>query len=124
MSEQFDFVEAISAEVLQQLINNYVEQQPLKGTRGERDFPPVCKIFLPWGSATWLVTELDPDTGEAFGLADLGFGQPELGYFDMNEIYEVRGLGGLRMKQDISFVADKPLSKYAEEAREHGRIRA
>lgn len=124
MSQQFDFVEAFSAETLQQLINNHVIQQPLKGTRGERDFEPVCKIFLPWGSATWLVTELDPDDGIAFGLADLGFGQPELGSFDLNEIYEVRGLGGLRMEVDIHFKAEHPISWYADDARQHGRIRA
>ncbi len=124
MSEQFDFVEAFSAETLQQLINNHVEQQPLKGTRGERDFEPVCKIFLPGRAATWLATELDPDDGIAFGLADMGFGQPELGYFDLNEIYDTLGLGGLRMEIDRYFKAEHPISWYAEDARKHGRIRA
>jgi hypothetical protein len=45
------------------------------------DFEPVVKIFTPDGNATRLLTELDP-IGEhlAFGLCDLGLGEPELGY--------------------------------------------
>lgn len=123
-TEQFALVNVLSAEALQQLINNHVEQQPLKGTRGERDFPPVCKLFLPWTSGTWLLTELDPDDGLAFGLGDLGLGTPELGYISLDEIYEITGPAGLKVEQDIHFKASKPLSQYATEAREHGHIRA
>ncbi len=123
-AEQFAFVNVLSVEARQQLINNHVEQQPLKGTRGERDFPPVCKLFLPWTSGTWLLTELDPDDGLAFGLGDLGFGTPELGYISLDEIYEITGPAGLKVEQDIHFTASKPLSQYATEAREHGHIRA
>ena len=37
------------------------------------DFRPVVKFFYPWGGATWLLTELDPDEPDiAFGLCDLG----------------------------------------------------
>jgi hypothetical protein len=35
----------------------------------EIDPYPVVKLFLPGGSATWLLTELDPDDDDlAFGL--------------------------------------------------------
>ena len=121
--KQFDFVNVMSPEALQQLINNHVEQVPLKGTRRERDFPPVCKLFLPWTNSTWLLTELDPDDGLAFGLADLGMGQPELGYISLDEIYEVQGPAGLRVEQDIHFKASKALSQYATQARIDGCIR-
>ena len=122
--EQFDWVNVISAEALQQLIVNHVQQEPLRGTRREVDFEPVCKIFLPWTSGTWLLTELDPDEGVAFGLCDLGMGEPELGYVDLDEIYGVQGPGGLRMEQDIHFKARMPISGYATEARKRGFIRA
>ncbi len=111
----------LTPEIVQKLHANHREQLPLKGTRSERDFPPVCKIFLPWAGATWLLTELDDD-GLAFGLADIG--SPELGYISLDEIWEIVGPGGLRVERDIHFKADKPLSQYASEARAKGRIMA
>jgi hypothetical protein len=44
----------------------------------EPDPAPVVKFFNPVGAATWLATELDADGNTLFGLADLGFGCPEL----------------------------------------------
>jgi hypothetical protein len=38
------------------------------------------------GGADWYLYELDRETLEAFGLADLGFGFPELGYIPVPEI--------------------------------------
>ena len=113
----------LGVEAAQQLVANYKEQLPLKGTRGERDFEPVCKLFLPWTSGTWLLTELD-DEYVAFGLADLGMGTPELGYIDLAEIWDVVGPGGLRVERDIHFSATKTLSAYATESRQLGRIKA
>jgi hypothetical protein len=40
----------------------------------------------------------------------------------MREICELRGPLGLPVERDMHFVADKPISAYAEEARTHGRI--
>jgi hypothetical protein len=89
----------------------------------ERDPYPVVKLFMPDACATWLVTECDPDEPDRlFGLADLGHGFPELGYFNLSEIKEVRGHLGLPVERDASFVANKPLSAYAEEARANRRI--
>src|SRR3546814_9868274 len=45
----------------------------------EPDPLPVVKFFNPVGAATWLATELCADDDTLFGLADLGFGTPELG---------------------------------------------
>jgi hypothetical protein len=48
---------------------------------------PVFKLFTPEGSATWLLSELDPDHHDrAFGPCDLGLGAPELGYVSIREL--------------------------------------
>ncbi|MCA1398403.1 MULTISPECIES: DUF2958 domain-containing protein [unclassified Bradyrhizobium] len=89
----------------------------------DTDHLPVVKLFTPDGGATWLLTECDPDEPDLlFGLCDLGLGCPELGYVSLAEIMEVRGRLGLPVERDLHFVADKPLSAYADEARAKGRI--
>ena len=86
---------------------------------------PVLKLFTPDGSATWLLTELDPDDPDiAFGLCDLGMGYPELGSVSLSEIAAVRGRKGLPIERDLHFTADRPLSAYADDARFQGAIRA
>lgn len=119
-----DFLRILKPEDVQRLVANHQEQAPLKGTRSERDFEPVLKLFLPWTSGTWLLTEMDPEDGLAFGLAELGLGTPEIGYVSIDEIYEIAGPGGLRVEQDIHWRATKTLSQYASEARRLGYVRA
>ena len=66
------------------------------GLKPDVDHAPVVKLFNPVGAATWLASELDEDRDTLFGLADLGFGCPELGSFSLSEITSVRlpfGLG-------------------------------
>ncbi|MCC8978890.1 DUF2958 domain-containing protein [Bradyrhizobium acaciae] len=88
------------------------------------DFKPAVKLFFPWGAATWLLTELDPENPDiAFGLCDLGMGCPELGYVSLEEMESLR-FRGLGIERDLSFTADKTLSAYADEARRLGRINA
>jgi Protein of unknown function (DUF2958) len=86
------------------------------------NFKPVVKLFTPDGNATWLLTELDPDSDLAFGLCDLGLGEPELGYVCLIELRSVRGGLKLPIERDMHFEADKTISAYAEEARSRGRI--
>lgn len=95
-----------------------------RSARGEQIDPfPVVKLFTPDAGATWLLTELDPDDPDiAFGLCDLGLGFPELGSVRLSEIATARGRLGLGVERDLYFVADKPLSAYAEEARKLGEI--
>ncbi len=58
----------------------------------EDDFNPVVKLFSPWGAATWLLTELNPEDPDiAFGLCDLGMGCPELGNVSLGELESVTG---------------------------------
>ncbi|MBN9407276.1 MAG: DUF2958 domain-containing protein [Burkholderiales bacterium] len=87
------------------------------------DPPPVVKLFTPDASATWLLTEIDPDDHDhAFGLCDLGLGAPELGWVSLQELMTVRGRLGLPVERDLHFRAEKRLSAYAQVARLAGRI--
>ncbi len=93
------------------------------GRNRDRDHPPEVKLFNPCGAATWLFSELDPEDGDTlFGLADLGFGTPELGCSSLSEIAAVRVGFGLGIERDLHFRAKHPLSVYAEAARAAGRI--
>ncbi|MBM6577141.1 DUF2958 domain-containing protein [Microvirga sp. SRT01] len=103
-----------------QLQANHREGTPKRGTKGEIDFPPVCRVYVPYTRCQWLLTELDED-GIAFGLCDLGY--PELGSVSIAEI-EARDLKGVRAVEDIAWRADKTLSQYAEIARREGCILA
>lgn len=97
----------------------------VNGLHPDRDHPPVCKLFMPDGAGTWLLNECDPDDPDRlFGLCDLGLGFPELGWCSLEEITALRGKLGLSVERDQTFVPDKPLSAYAEEARAAGRITA
>jgi hypothetical protein len=86
---------------------------------------PVVKLFMPDGSATWLLTEVDPDDPSiAFGLCDLGLGCPEIGYVSLTELSAVRGRLGLPVERDLYFRPTRRLSAYAAEAQPTGRIKA
>ena len=91
--------------------------------KGQRfDPPPVVKLFNPLGAATWLATELAEDGDTLFGLADLGFGCPELGYFSLSEIAEVRLPFGLFIERDLTFESAFSLTVWTEWARRAGSI--
>ena len=93
----------------------------LEGRR-EPDAVPPLKLFNPVGAATWLATELYEDGNTLFGLADLGFGCPELGTFSLSEIASVRLPFGLGIERDLMFTTDRPLSAWADMARREGSI--
>ena len=95
------------------------------GTRRGADHKPVVKWFNPWRCpAPGCCRKLDPEYPDecAFGLADLGFGTPELGSIGLLELTEYRGPFGLGIERDIHFAAHYPLSIYAEAARAAGHI--
>jgi hypothetical protein len=87
----------------------------------EPDPVPVVRFFNPVGPATWLATEIDAN-GTLFGLADLGFGCPELGSFTLAELEAIRLPFGLGIERDILFEGGHPLSVYAEAARRAGSL--
>jgi hypothetical protein len=94
----------------------------------ETDHLPVVKYFDPCGAATWIITELTPAEAEGvepdilFGLCDLGFGCPELGYVSFAELKSVTNRLGLGIERDLYFKARYPLSVYAHAAKRRGRI--
>lgn len=89
----------------------------------DTDPHPVAGLFTPDACATWLLAELDPEDPDcAFGLCDLGLGEPELGYVPLSEIASVRGRFGLPVERDLAFRADRPISRYADEAKRVGRV--
>jgi hypothetical protein len=114
------------------LITSAQRQKLLENGRAQRaaidrqdqclDFEPVVKLFTPDGNATWLLTELNPDIDLAFGLCDLGLGQPELGYVSLLELAAVRGPLGLPLERDLHVAPTRTIAAYAELAREHRRI--
>ena len=97
-----------------------------RATAGGADLDPrpVVKLFTPDASATWLLTELDPDDPDrAFGLCDPGLGFPELGYVSTAPSSgNLRGALGLPIVAATDFVADRSLSAYAAASQAAGRI--
>ena len=104
------------------LITKAIEKKLLKQ---QEDAKPALKLFCPWGAATWLISEMDPEEpDQLFGLCDLGIGYPELGYVSLKEITDLRGPFNLMVERDLHFIPTMTISQYAEEAQEHGRIAA
>ena len=101
----------ITKEQLEQLLKNG------QNVGKEKDLKPAVKLFMPDGSATWLLVDIDPENPDlAFGLCDLGLGFPELGYVSLKEISSIRGQVGLAVERDRFFTAEHPISVYAEAA--------
>jgi len=90
----------------------------------EPDPAPVVKFFNPLGPQVWLATELAADGDVLHGLADLGFGCPEIGPWSLRELSEIRLPFGLRIVTDIAFDTGVPLSIWASCARRCGSIPA
>lgn len=116
-------MELLTQDLREKLLANGRQQQPLRGTTEEIDFPPVVKLFTPDGAATWLLSELDPDEPDlAFGLCDLGLGFPELGSVSLAELGALRGRLGLPVERDVHFVPMMTLLRYADDAAKRGHI--
>jgi hypothetical protein len=113
----------LTAKQVTHLRSNGARQVRHLGGPGRLNLKPVVKLFLPDTTATWLLTEIDPqDDDKAFGLCDLGLGGPELGWVSLKGLRRLRGWLGLRVECDASFRAVGPISDYLGEARRVGRI--
>jgi len=82
-----------------QLVKNFKDQD------GTKEFKAVVKLFNPCGVGTWYLSELNPETNVAFGLADLH--EKELGYTSIDELKEYKGTFGLGIERDTSFEMNK-----------------
>lgn len=105
-----------------ELLTHALRQRLIANGASPADHVPLVKLFNPLGAATWLVTELDADGDTLFGLADLGFGCPELGSVSLAELVSVRLPLGLGIERDLYFTAHHPLSVFAHAARAKGQI--
>jgi hypothetical protein len=79
---------------------------PLYATEGVSDPLVVAKFFLPATGWTWYATEFD---GEDVFFGYVVGQYPELGYFSLHELEEVRGPFDLAVERDHFEVM--PLSK-------------
>lgn len=112
----------VTPELREQLrANDLARREAIRRGEPAPDPVPVVRFFNPVGAATWLATELDED-GILFGLADLGFGCPELGSFALEELESIRLPFGLGIERDILFEGTFPLSAYAEAASRAGSL--
>lgn len=67
---------------------------------GHANMKPLCKMFTPWGSATWLITGIQD--GILYGFADIGQGCVEWGGIAIIEEFEaIRGPFGLSVERDL-----------------------
>ena len=87
--------------------------------KGFRNTKPWLKLFTPFGSATWLISELH-DHGEdihLFGLCDLGMGYPELGYISLKEIEDLNADSGIpKVERDLYWEPKADLKLYHTKA--------
>lgn len=88
------------------------------------DLPPIVKFFNPAGAGAWLATELASDEDTLFGIADLGFGCPEIGSFSLTELESIKLPFGLRIERDLGFSTEHALSVWAEAARASASLSA
>ena len=94
------------------------------GRDRDADHVPAVRFFNPVGAGIWLAIELDEDGDTLFGLADLGFGCPELGSFSLLELQSVRLAFGLEIERDLLFVGRIPdlgLCRGCPHGRKHPR---
>jgi hypothetical protein len=87
------------------------------------DPKPVVKLFTPHWCARWLLSEIDPNYGyRAYGLCNPGDGRPHLGFVNLRDLEDFHGKIKFTVVADPRFVADKPLSVYADVAYARGLI--
>lgn len=105
-----------------QILKKLVENGKRSLQEEHFDPKPVVKVFMPDGAGTWLLTEIYPESGVAFGLCDMGMGFPELGYVHISELQRIRGKLCLGVERDRSFKGEFPISAYAKVAWKEGKI--
>lgn len=67
---------------------------------GYHNTKPICKLFTPWGRATWLLTGMED--GILYGWADLGMQCVEHGGIaTLEEMEAIRGPFGLGIERDL-----------------------
>jgi hypothetical protein len=82
---------------------------------GADSYAPLCKLFTPWGAATWLITGIEG--GILHGFADLGMGCVEWGGIaTLGEMEAIRGRFGLKIERDLHWTARADLNYFELES--------
>lgn len=92
--------------------------RPVPVTATSNNIKPWLKLFNPVGAQTWLIAAIAEDGDTMYGLCDLGFGCPELGYVSLNEIENLDLPFGLKIERDTWWEPEKTLEEYYNDARE------
>lgn len=107
----------------QLLINGASDLLAIAKDGNTKDHIPVLKLFTPWGACTWLLTSMYPDNEDLlFGLSDLGMDEVAFGDIYLPELVAITGPFGLKIERDRGFHTTIPISVYAAEGREKGRL--
>lgn len=104
------------------LLTKEIENKLAKSVGNAEIDKPHLRLFNPCGAATWLISEYDSENRLFFGLCDLGFGSPELGYVGLDEILEVKLPLGLKIERDMYWEPTMTLAEYADKAHKEGEI--
>lgn len=91
---------------------------PLYSQEEAEDPIVVAKLFDPTGSASWYLTEYDPDQKLAFAYVT-GLTADEYGYVSLEELESIQRPFGLTIERDLYLIQNKKLS-YFIERRSHG----
>ena len=75
-----------------------------------------AKLFSPYSNWTWYITEMDPETGQCFGLVEEF--ERELGYFDLTELAETTVFGGVPAVERDLYWEPKTLGEIKNGSRE------
>jgi hypothetical protein len=90
--------------------------------RRERRFDPypVVKLVAAWIDTVWLLSDAMPeDPGCVFGVRLVKGGSPDLRHVQLSKIAALRGPNDETVECDESFIADKTLAAYVQEAMQH-----
>jgi hypothetical protein len=102
------------------MIHNATEVQTGLG----KDHEPVVKLHSKYGKGIWLLSEMDAKNHIAYGICDLGQGNPELSYVSITHLESIRHarLKVPMVEIDPAFEGKYPLSVYFEAAKANKRI--
>jgi hypothetical protein len=110
----------IPQNLIEIMVHNAQEVQNLLA----KDHAPVVKLHSKYGKAIWLLSELDPVNNIAFGLCDLGQGNPELSYVSLSDLASLKHarLKVPMVETDLAFEGKYPMSIYLKAAKSNKRI--
>ncbi len=91
----------------------YIRESDKLPVVAPEDAVAKVKLFNPTGAGTWWLASYDPETGIAFGVAEIF--EREAGDIYIPELVEFRGQFGLPIERDLSFKSTKLSDLLAKE---------